>query len=53
MLARIAYAAYGQTTNYKNYQGNPMPNWDDLGVAIQTAWVAAAEAVADELSAAD
>jgi uncharacterized protein YecT (DUF1311 family) len=48
-LARIAYAAYGQTTSYKNYQGKPMPNWDDLGEPIQRAWIAAADAVCEYL----
>lgn len=49
-LAWVAYAAYGQSTDYKNYQGKPMPNWDDLGDTIQAAWVAAADAVAGELA---
>lgn len=42
-LARSAYEAYGRTTDFKNYQGLPMPRWDDLGEAIQLAWTAAAE----------
>ncbi len=41
-LAQVAYAA---TTDHKNYQGLPMPEWDDLPETIQRAWVAAAEAV--------
>ena len=41
-LAREAYDAYGATTLYKNFQGNPMPKWDDLPEKIRTAWVAAA-----------
>jgi len=44
-LARMAYRAYGETTDFKNYQGLPMPTWDDLGERIQTAWRAAAESV--------
>jgi hypothetical protein len=52
-MARKAYAAYGQTTDYKNFQGNPMPTWDALPEAIRTAWKAAAEevsvSIADEL----
>ncbi len=49
-LAKLAYNAYGDAVDFKNYQGLPMPSWDDLGDAIQGAWVAAAERVADELS---
>ena len=43
--AQLAYAAYGAATSYRNYQGLPMPNWDDLTERIRQAWVAAAEAV--------
>lgn len=39
--ARAAYEAYGNATGGKNYQGLPMPRWDDLGDAIQYAWVCA------------
>ena len=49
-LAQVAYDAYGESTGHKNYQGQPMPVWDDLGDSIQAAWVAAALAVADALS---
>lgn len=45
VMAKLAYGAYGQTTGFKNFQGNPMPKWDDLGDTIQGAWVAAANAV--------
>lgn len=44
-LARIAYAAYGDTTGGKNYQGLPMPTYDDLGDTIQAAWRNAAGAL--------
>lgn len=46
-LARIAYQAYGDTTDHKNFRGEPMPTWGDLGETIQAAWIAAARAVAD------
>ncbi len=46
-LARIAYHAYGETTDHKNFQGNPMPAWDDLGDQIRAAWTSAARAVAE------
>lgn len=46
-LAKVAYRAYGETTDFKNFRGEPMPEWNDLGERIQKAWVAAASAVAD------
>ena len=45
-LAKIAYQAYGKTTDFKNYQGLPMPEWESLPEKIQQAWIAAAVAVA-------
>lgn len=44
--AREAYRAYGQTTDFKNYQGLPMPAWDDLPEKIREAWVNASTAAA-------
>lgn len=41
---RRAYAAYGNVTGNRNYQGLPMPSFDDLGELIQRAWISAAEA---------
>lgn len=35
---RLAYAAYGSSTDNKNYQGHPMPDWYDLPEKIQAAW---------------
>lgn len=45
-FARIAYRAYGDATGGLNYQGLPMPAWDNLGDTIQAAWIAAANRVA-------
>lgn len=42
---QIAYAAYGDATGHRNYQGLPMPSWDDLTETIRWAWTKAAEAV--------
>lgn len=50
-MAQLAYQAYGQTTGFKNYQGNPMPTWDALGDVIQGTWVSAVNAVVDYLQA--
>lgn len=40
-LSRTAYISYGQVTDYKNYQGLPMPAYDDLPDKIKAAWAAA------------
>lgn len=45
--ARIAYTAYGRKTDFKNYRGEPMPAFDDLGETIQQAWIAAAGVIWD------
>ncbi len=37
-LARIAYGAYGEATNFKNFRGEPMPIWEELPDEIQKAW---------------
>lgn len=44
-LAKTGYHAYGEFTDFKNYQGLPMPAWEDLPGKIQGAWLAAAEAM--------
>jgi hypothetical protein len=44
-LAKKAYLAYGQTTDFKNYQGLPMPEWENLPEGIQKAWGNAAGAI--------
>lgn len=40
-IAKLAYRAYGEVTDFKNFQGNPMPEWEQLTPTIQRAWVAA------------
>lgn len=44
-LAQLAYEAYGKSTEWKNYQGKLMPQYDKLPYAIQQAWEAACQAV--------
>lgn len=51
-LATIAYRAYGSVTDFKNYQGLPMPEWDQLPPKIQEAWRAATRVVAVEVGTA-
>jgi hypothetical protein len=46
-LAKLGYASYGRSVDFKNYQGLPMPEWDDLPEKIQEAWKAAARSIAD------
>ena len=48
-LARLAYHAYGSQTNFKNFQGNPMPEWHELPENIRKAWCKAASAVENEV----
>lgn len=48
-LAQSAYAAYGETTDHQNYQGEPMPPWVHLAERTQKAWIAAAGTVALDL----
>lgn len=48
-LAKTAYAAYGEATDHLDYQGLPMPAWDELGDRIRVAWIAAAGTVALEV----
>jgi hypothetical protein len=45
-LAKVAYAAYGESTNYRTHDDRPMPDWAELGDSVQQAWIAAAAAVA-------
>ena len=45
-LAKIAYEAYGQTTSFKNFRGEQMPKFENLGETIRRAWVNAAHAAA-------
>ena len=37
-IAKSAYLAYSASTENKNYQGNPMPNFEDLPERIRLAW---------------
>lgn len=40
-VAQEAYEAYGRRTDFKNFQGNPMPKWEDLPPIIKEAWIVA------------
>lgn len=41
--AQKAYTRYGAVTDFKNFQGNPMPGFKDLPEKIQEAWCAAVD----------
>jgi hypothetical protein len=43
ITAEGLYRAYGEFTDFKNFQGNPMPEWGDLPERIQGAWQAVAD----------
>ena len=43
--AHIAYDAYGDSVEWKNFAGNPMPHWSDLPDRIKDAWRAASAAL--------
>lgn len=47
-LAVIGYQAYGDAAGWKNYQGNPMPTWEELPEAIKSYWSAAALKIAQQ-----
>lgn len=40
-IARSGYRAYAAKAGNKNYQGLPMPTWEDLPKNIQDCWEAA------------
>lgn len=41
-FAKFAYVAYGKARDFENYQGLPMPAWEDLPPDIVEAWCAVA-----------
>jgi hypothetical protein len=44
-LAERAYKAYAESTEGKNFRGDPMPEWADLPQYTRNAWHAAVEQV--------
>lgn len=49
-LGQIGYEAYGETANWKTFDGRDMPRWEDLsemetGRETQRRWEVAAEAI--------
>jgi hypothetical protein len=50
-LAKLAYSAYGQSTDGLNFRGEKMPAWENLPTAIQIAWEVAAVSVKSAVNA--
>lgn len=46
-LGHTGYDAYGAKADWKNYEGKPMPKWDDLPQHIRDKWAAAARAIVE------
>lgn len=44
MSGKDLYHVYGGVTDFKNFQGNPMPEWEALPPKIVEAWNAVADA---------
>lgn len=40
--AQLAYHRYGHPVKFRNFLGNPIPNFEDLPEGIQCGWLAAA-----------
>lgn len=50
-LARFGYQAYASASGGKNFQGNPMPTWDELPETIRDYWRAAARVLSGQVPA--
>lgn len=48
-MARAAYQAYGDEAGWKNFAGQPMPRWEELGPRVQDCWMAATARVRAEV----
>lgn len=44
---KVGYEAYGEQVGWKAYNGEAMPQWEQLPQRIQDAWHAAASAIED------
>ena len=44
-IGQVGYEAYAEQQDWKNYQGNAIPAWDEVRDDIKTAWQCAAQAV--------
>lgn len=46
-LGHVAFDGYRRHTNGLTHDGRSIPEWRDLGEAVQSAWIAAAAAVVE------
>lgn len=37
-LASVAYKNYGKVADFKNFKGDPLPEWENLTQKTQEAW---------------
>lgn len=44
-LAQMAYEAYAEHQGWKNYQGDPIPQWEGVRDDIKAAWQVAVDTV--------
>ena len=44
-LGQLAYETYRQSRAERTFDGQPIPEWDEVGEGIQDGWMAAAMAV--------
>jgi hypothetical protein len=44
-LGKVGYNAYGAAAEWKNFAGDPMPQWDELPEHIRWKWRTAAKAI--------
>lgn len=51
-LGEIAYNAYCAAREWKSVRGEPLPHWKEQDPTLRAAWVAAAEAVANDFGVA-
>lgn len=49
--ARMAFEAYAEHQDWKNYQGLPIPTWDAVRQDIKDAWEVAIQVVLDAFTA--
>lgn len=46
VMAKLAYSAYAEAVDNKDFQGNPLRGWDGMSDTTRAGWVSAAAAVA-------
>lgn len=49
-LGQLAYSAYGDYVEWKNFAGQPMPKWEELPEKIQDAWIASSLTLAETVA---